>query len=335
MNKISNISLSLIIELLSTPECVYLDFKSKMYKIQNSDKKLELIQRKEFIKDVLGLINNKTIENNNGRAYIIIGVEEENGKYNGKHNYIEFDNSQLLIQLKNELIIPHFDINQTEFYLSSKTDEFDLSLERINNYDRCLLLTLVYQKGTVYELKKKIGNTSIDIPYYYKGTSFTRDGSHTRRITQEDRERILKHYNKRVEEKINEYKTGKYLFDLIQELLEYLESKQYWDNKERKDEKINTKILSLIDNIEDLRKYFGINIINEERGYYNKKITILEGRFIITFRNSKPFESFIDKKGSVSGPIKLYDGETSASDIKDLIYYEIKTKLKSKYNLTI
>ena len=45
--------------------------------------------------------------------------------------------------------------------------------------------------------------------------------------------------------------------------------------------------------------------------------------------------SFIDKKGSVSGPFKLYDGETSASDIKDLIYYEIKTKLKSKYNLTI
>ena len=110
---------------------------------------------------------------------------------------------------------------------------------------------------------------------------------------------ILKPYQKEFEEKIKEYRNVKYLFDSIQELLEYLESKQYWDNKERKDEKINTKILSFIDNIENLRKYFGFNIINEERGKFNKIITILEGRFIITFRNHHPYESFINKKGRV------------------------------------
>lgn len=146
---------------------------------------------------------------------------------------------------------------------------------------------------------------------------------------------ILKPYRKDFEEKIKEYRNVKNLFDLIQELLEYLESKEYWDNKERRDEKINTKILSFIDDIENLRKYFGFNLINEERGNYNKKITILEGRFIITFRNHTPYESFINKKGRVLGPFNLNKENTTASEIKDLMYTEIKNKLKNKYNLKI
>ena len=146
---------------------------------------------------------------------------------------------------------------------------------------------------------------------------------------------ILKPYQKKFEEKIKECKKVKYLFDMFQELLEYLESKRYWDSNERNDEKINTRILSFTDNIEDLRKYFGYNIINEQRGQFNKKITVLEGRFIITFKNHTPYDCYINKKGRVNGPFKLYEENTSASEIKDLMYNEIKTNLKNKYNLTV
>ena len=146
---------------------------------------------------------------------------------------------------------------------------------------------------------------------------------------------IIKPFQKEFEERIKESKKIKELFDSIQKLLEYLESKQYWGNNEGRDEKINTKILSFTDNIEDLRKYFGFNILNEERGKNNKQITLLEGRFIITFRNHAPYECFINKKGRISGPFRLYKGISSASEIKDLMNNEIKTKLKCKYNLKI
>jgi len=146
---------------------------------------------------------------------------------------------------------------------------------------------------------------------------------------------IIKPFRKEFEERTKESKKVKVLFGLIQELLEYLESKQYWDNTETRDEKINTKILSFTDNIEDLRKYFGLNIVNEERGKYNKTITILEGRFIITFKNHTPYESFINKRRRVRGPFRLNESNTTALEIKEVMYSEIKTKLKNKYNLKI
>ncbi len=125
------------------------------------------------------------------------------------------------------------------------------------------------------------------------------------------------------------------LFDSIQDFLEYLESEQYWGNTEIRDEKINTKILNFTDNIEDLRKYFGFNIINEDQGKFFKTITILDCRFIITFKNHAPYESLINKKGRVIGPFRLNKGNTSAQKIKELLYKEIKTKLIKKYNLKI
>lgn len=182
----------LIKRLLNTKECEYLDFKFKMHEIQNLNKTTEVNQRKEFIKDVLGLVNNKSNENNNGKAYLLIGIGEKNEKYNGKHNNIEFNNKQLLIQLINEFITPHVDIHTLEFFISGNQNLFELSKEKQDDYDRCLLLKLHYQRGKVYEIKKDIGNPSLGIPYYPIGTSFTRDGSHTRGITQEDREMILK-----------------------------------------------------------------------------------------------------------------------------------------------
>jgi len=76
---------------------------------------------------------------------------------------------------------------------------------------------------------------------------------------------IIKSSRKEFEEKIKESKNIGDLFISIQELLEYLEGDQYWGNNERRDEKINTKILRFTDHMEDLRKYFGFNIINIER----------------------------------------------------------------------
>ena len=137
------------------------------------------------------------------------------------------------------------------------------------------------------------------------------------------------------EEKIIENEKVKELFALIQELIEYLVSKTYWDNEEIKDEKINTKILRMTDNIENLRKYFGFNIINEERGKYDKIITILEGRFILNFRNRNPYESFINKKGRMKGPFRLCNENISSLEIKDLMYKEIRTELKNKFNQKI
>ena len=60
-----------------------LSLKSKIYEIQTLNEKRKVHQRKEFIKDVLGLINNKSKENNTGKAYLLIGIDEKKEKYNG------------------------------------------------------------------------------------------------------------------------------------------------------------------------------------------------------------------------------------------------------------
>jgi len=146
---------------------------------------------------------------------------------------------------------------------------------------------------------------------------------------------VLKPYQKELEEKNKDIKKVQELYIILKELIEHLESKEYWDNHEINDEKVNTKISQVVDNIEDFRKYLGLNIINEERGKFNKTITILEGRFILKFRNHSPYESFINKKGRVKGPFKLYEGDTTSLEIKNLLLTEIKDKLKKKFVLDI
>ncbi len=148
-------------------------------------------------------------------------------------------------------------------------------------------------------------------------------------------EKIIKPFQENKEEKFKKSQKVKELYNSFRDFIKYLESKQYWANSERNDERINTKILSFRDNIGDFRKYFGYNIINEERTQYAKKITILEGKFIITFRNHSPYESYIKKKGIEGGPFRLYKGNTSAIEIKDLMFNEIRTRLKEKFNLKI
>ncbi len=125
------------------------------------------------------------------------------------------------------------------------------------------------------------------------------------------------------------------LFNSILDLLEHLESEEYWVNTGIRDEKLKAKILNFTDNIEDLKNYFGFNIISQEQGNSFKTITILEGRYIITFRIHPPYESTINKKGRVMGPFRLDKENTTAQEIKKLMFSEIRAKLKMKLNLKI
>ena len=181
----------LIKQLLVHKECEFLDFKSHMYKLNSEIIKTKLEQKKEFLKDVLGLINNKRYDDNFGKAYIIVGVSEERGEYNGIHRNIDNVNKQSIIQILNEFISPLIDFEFNEYYISG--DKYNILFSNVNKdgYDRIILLTLKYEFGIVYELKKKIGNPAENVKLYYEGTSFTRDGSHTRRMMQEDRYKIM------------------------------------------------------------------------------------------------------------------------------------------------
>ncbi len=155
------------------------------------------------------------------------------------------------------------------------------------------------------------------------------------RYLKENIERIVKDIAKWSHTKISltDRKRINELFNSIQDLIEYLESEQYWSNTGIEDEKLNSKVLKFADYSGALKKYFGINIISEEQGKTFKTITILEGRYIITFKISAPFESTINKKGRVRGPFSLDTRNTSAQEIKELLFNEIKTKINNEYNL--
>ena len=168
-----------------------MDFKSHMYKLNSENIKTKLAQKKEFLKDILGLINNKRYDDNFGKAYLIVGVSEEGGEYNGIHRNIDNVNKQSIIQILNEFIFPSIDIEINEYYISGDKDNLLFSNVNKKEYDRIILLTLKYEVGIVYELKKKIGNPAENVKFYYEGTSFTRDGSHTRRMMQLDRYKIM------------------------------------------------------------------------------------------------------------------------------------------------
>jgi len=153
----------------------------------------------------------------------------------------------------------------------------------------------------------------------------------------ENIKRIVKEIEKwsRIEISTYDRKSVNELFNSILDFLKYLESEEYWVNTGNRDEKLNSKILNFTDNIEDLKNYFGFNIISQEEGNSIKTITILEGRYIITFKIHTPYESTINKKGRVMGPFRLDKRNTSAQKIKELMFSEIRTKLKMKHNLKI
>ncbi len=186
----NDIKLNLIKNLLSSKESEYLDFKIAMYDIFNPTHRSKLEQRKEFLKDVLALINNRTFDNNDGKAYIIIGIGEKEDLYNGTHRNIEYKDYNTLISLTNGYIAPKVIMNFIVFYISGDEKNIKISEVKKKEYHRNLIIKLSYKIGTVYEIYKKYGNPNEGVEHYYEGTSFTRDDSFTRRLLQEDRERI-------------------------------------------------------------------------------------------------------------------------------------------------
>ncbi|GAH47499.1 unnamed protein product, partial [marine sediment metagenome] len=120
------------------------------------------------------------IERSKGEAYIVIGVGDENEKYNGDHRNIDFTDEGSLIQLINQYIAPKFKIEIDEYHISGDKDKILISVNSSAGYDRFILISLLYEVGVVYELKKSCGNPNLGIEYYHEGTSFTRDGSFTK-----------------------------------------------------------------------------------------------------------------------------------------------------------
>ncbi len=175
-------------ELLLEEESEYLDFKYDMYDIFASNNNKKVQERTELLRDIISLVNIKRMDIEIDESYLIIGVDETNEKYNGKHKNINFIKNQTVIQLAQEYIEPSLIIEFKDFYLSGDRDNILISNKYDQNYDRILILILKRQKGIVYEFKKEIGNR-------YKGferigASYTRDGSHKRRIKESERRQI-------------------------------------------------------------------------------------------------------------------------------------------------
>ena len=146
---------------------------------------------------------------------------------------------------------------------------------------------------------------------------------------------VFRTFSKNHEEFRRNTKLAKELYSNLRDLLGYLESKEYWDNRERKDEKVNTILKTFNDNQANLRKYFGYNIINEDRKRFDKTITLLEGKYSIIFRNHTPYSCSINEKGMPAGPERLYKSNNSAIEIKERMFKEIVVHLEERYDLKL
>ena len=190
--KTQNIDMQLIKKLLKNKEGPSLDFKFKMYNILSTDSNKKSYHRKELIKDVLALINNIYSEPEEDVAYLIIGVNETGENFNGSHENIEFKNTQTCLQLINNYITPIPTIKFVEYYISGNLEDFKIRKNSASRYNRNLLIKIFYEIGTVYEVKQPIGTPNMSRNYLPKNISFTRMDSHTRELTQEDRQFIMK-----------------------------------------------------------------------------------------------------------------------------------------------
>jgi len=178
-------------KLLKIRECEYLDFKSEMYKMNDSNQRIRLEAKKEFLKDILGLANNFRETKSPGISYLLIGVAESRGKYNGVHQNITFNDIKILKDLIRANLKPDtLTIELNVFYISGDATRIFISDEKKKMYNRNIILKIEYTPGIVYEFKRNFGNPQIGVPYYTEGTSFYRDGSYTRPMTEEIRVKI-------------------------------------------------------------------------------------------------------------------------------------------------
>ncbi len=121
---------------------------------------------------------------------MIFGVGDERDKYNGSHNNITFYKFQTFRDIVWNHIIPKPVLEFIEFYISGNDKNILIELEKKKEYDRNILIKIHYNIGTIYEIYYPVGNIDLKAYSYQIGTSFTRDGSHARPLTQIDRKRI-------------------------------------------------------------------------------------------------------------------------------------------------
>lgn len=194
-------------KLLQTSECEYLDFKYMMYDILSPDNNKKILERMELLRDIFSLINIKRTDIEINESYLVIGIDETDQKYNGRHNNISFTKTQLVIQLIQEYIDPSLTIKFEEYYIAGDSNNIKLSEKPISGYDRILIFIFKREIGTVYEFKKEFGNK--DMGFERVGAAYTRDESHKRRIRESDRIKIREVLNARLmltfENKLSEF----------------------------------------------------------------------------------------------------------------------------------
>ncbi len=172
-------------KLLQSMESEFLDFKLKMYEILSNEPNQKMRERLELLRDTLSLINIKRTDNIYTESYLVIGVGEKDGKYDGTHQPVEFTQYQTIIQLIQQYLNRSLTIDFYEAYLSGDKSNILIARKPSLNYDRILLIKIRRELEQVYEISKQLGNNQVG--YLEVGESYTRDESHKRRLTESDR----------------------------------------------------------------------------------------------------------------------------------------------------
>ncbi len=315
----------LLKQLLALKECEYIDFKYMMYNLLSKNKEQRTKERKEFLKDVLGLVNKTTNQSEKEDvSYILIGVGEKHEVYNGIHNNIDFDKFQTLNQLLDEFISPKLVLDYYIYHISGEKRNISIENTPKSGYDRNILLIINYDPGKVYEIKKKIGAPGLGLCEYYIGTSFTRDKSHTRNLTQQDRVKIIES----VYEMDNDY-----ILEFYNEVFSFLD--RAFSNEDISFPEYNYFLTYINENLSELNRIFKLS--KNETPYYDSddvltEIFFLKGKYGISFEfELKPIIQV--KSGSKYSTEKYKENQQKALEIYNQLKTEVKTLLIDEYKI--
>lgn len=316
----------LLNQLLGSKECEYLDFKYRMYDLLSKNKEHRTKARREFLKDILGLVN-KTSNHSEKEdvSYILIGVGEKKEKYDATHANIDFDRFQTLNQLLDKFISPKLVIDYHIYYISGDKSNILIENTPKHDYDRNILLIIDHDLGKVYEIKKKFGAPELGLCEYYIGTSFTRDKSHVRNLTQQDREKIRE----------SEYEMDNdYILDFYNEIFSFLDSA--FSSEDISFPEYNYFLTYVNENLSELNRFFKLS--KNEVSYYDSddvltEIFFLKGKYGISFDfELKPVIQV--KSGSVYLKEEYKENQQKALEIYKQLKNEVKSLLIDKYKIT-
>ncbi len=114
----------------------------------------------------------------------------------------------------------------------------------------------------------------------------------------------------------------------VVEFLNHIKSDNYLNSNDRLDEYVNFKTNYFADNEKEFRKYFQF-VLYDRDDKWDKRITFMEGKYIVKFRNHRQYSSSIEKKGQ--NPVFLKDHPEIVSslivDIKESIEKNLGIKI--------